>query len=120
MTRRPPATRLAAVANIPTWASFRFSPAELTELRVTDLTGLIAAYAHAEQSAREIHDQLEQLAARAPERVCIVCGKPITGRVDKVVCSGRCRMRAYRHRGPLPILPRLPPAPATPATQRSG
>ena len=75
MTRRPPAARLAAAANIASWDSFRFSPAELTELRTTDLTELIVAYETAARSAREIHDQLERLAADAPERICIMCGR---------------------------------------------
>ena len=91
---------------MPSWATFGFSPAELTELRTSDMSELVAAYETAAQSMRVIHAQLERLAANAPERVCIVCGRPIAGRVDKVVCSGRCRARAYRHRGPLPILPR--------------
>ena len=54
---------------MPTWETFGFSPAELTELRISDLSELIAAYESAAQSMREIQDQLEQLAAHAPERV---------------------------------------------------
>ena len=69
MTRRPPADRLAEAAAVPTWGELRLSPAELTELRTTDLAGLITANEAAAQSAREIRDQLEQLAVAAPARV---------------------------------------------------
>ena len=100
MPRLPPIDRLTKAAKTSTWNTFTFSPAELTELRTSDLTDLIAAYTRAEVVIRDIREHLEQLAAQAPKRVCIECGRPITGRVDKVLCSGRCRMRWSRKHRP--------------------
>lgn len=43
----------------------------------------------------------------SPTRTCIVCSKPISGRIEKRACSGRCRILASRLRRHGALLDRL-------------
>jgi hypothetical protein len=51
------------------------------------------------------HAEIARLAnavADAPVRRCLGCGRPVTGRSDKVWCSAACRMRTTRSRAEAP------------------
>jgi hypothetical protein len=53
---------------------------------------------NAEASIRRLRLRLEALVS-SDTRVCPECSGAVTGRPDRIYCSGACRQRAYR-RGP--------------------
>jgi hypothetical protein len=56
------------------------------------------ALREAEARVRLLRRSVEQRLADADPRPCPQCRKPITGRPDKMYCSGRCRQEAHRTR----------------------
>jgi hypothetical protein len=63
----------------------------------------------AEAGIRQLRLALQAMVDEV-ERVCIVCGTPIVGRADKVLCSATCRKRFNRgaptpYAGPTPKTP---------------
>jgi len=73
-----------------------------------DLFRAAPADAPATSSSPSTFEPLGDLPAQLPPtRTCIVCGKPITGRIEKKACSGKCRIIACRQRRHGALLDRL-------------
>lgn len=88
---RSPDIRLLSLAG----QSFDFPEQDLPRVDRARLPLAIELLHDAELGARRLRQRLEALHARTG-RPCPVCGNPVTGRVDRMYCSDRCRQRAHR------------------------